>query len=92
MPIDFIKIDPGQAGQKFANELILGIRDLRRSWDRMKAIKEIMDHNTDGSDFASVATLFGLPTGNGDEVYNLVAGTLASLDDADPQALLSRVG
>ncbi len=92
MPIDFIKVDPGLSTQKYAGDLISAIGSLRSAWNSIKRIKEIMDHNTDGADFAPVATLFGLPTGNGDEVYNLVAGALASLDDADPQALISRVG
>lgn len=92
MPIDFIRVDTTAANQKIAGEIQQLVAELRKAWDRAKKIKEIMDHNADGSDWGPLATLCGCTAGNSQALYNLVTGALASLDDADPQALMSRVG
>jgi hypothetical protein len=92
MPIDHIAIDPNQAGAIYAAEAEAVIRDVRRAYDRVSALKEKLDHSTDGSNFTAVATKVGTPAGTGTTIYNLFAGTKAALEDADVQALISGVG
>jgi hypothetical protein len=43
-------------------------------------LKADMDNMTDGVTFATLEAAFGIPTGKGQTVYNLVAGALADLN------------
>lgn len=96
MPKDFIKINTADTNAKFATQLKTWIDQVRDVIDQGDKFKEIMDHNVNHPDYADIETVFGLPVGNGDEVYNLVSGTIAGIkgtaQSADALTLISRVG
>jgi hypothetical protein len=96
MAIDFITVNTGDGAATFAADLVRFKELYRQTLDLGEKLKDIMDHNTDGSSYTGIETKFGLPAGNGDEVYNLVAGTLAALkgtaQSSDGIALIGRVG
>lgn len=89
MAQDFIAVDKTQ---NMGADLLTAKETLRNVTDRLQWIKDTMDHNVADPDYADIETLFGIPTGEGQTVYNLVSGTVAQLDNADVLALFSRVG
>ena len=89
MAIDHIAIDTAQRlGLALRNELDR-LALARRNITHLKAV---MDHMTDGSDYAAIATKFGAGVGEGQALYNLVAGAVDDLATADMNSLLERVG
>jgi len=96
MAIDFITVDNGVTTATFAQDLIRFKELFRQTLDLGDKIKDIMDHNTDGSNYAGIETKFGIATGLGDDVYNLVAGALAAMkgtsQSSDGMTLIGRVG
>lgn len=76
MAIDFITINTSapQAGA-----LRSYIQTLRSAQELGQRVLDIMTHNNDGVTFASVETLFGLPTGKGQTVFDLVNGSIGSM-------------
>lgn len=96
MAADFIKINTTVSTQTYAATLKGVVADTRRLIDNLELLKGVMEHNIDSADYSAVETVFGLPTGNGDEVYNLVSGTLAGIKGtaqaADALTLIDRVG
>ena len=42
-------------------------------------VKTIMDHNNNGSVFTAIETLFGLPSGQGQTVYDLCNGSMQAI-------------
>lgn len=96
MPRDFIRIDVSITTQKYGPDLMLFIANFRSAVELGNRLKDILDHNTDGTNYADIEVLFGLPAGNGDEIYNLVSGALAALkgtaQSTDGLTLMARVG
>jgi hypothetical protein len=93
MAITHIPVNPAAAGAIYVTELESAQRDLRRAWDKIKALKEKFDHNVDGgSDYTAVGTKCGASTSDGQTIYNLTAGTVSALGGSDVQAFMSRVG
>lgn len=96
MPRDFIKVDRTQTGQKFAAKLQDAIGTARRLHELLEEIKALMDHNTDATVWTDIELYFGLPTGSGQSVYNLVAGGLSAVQGgsqtSDLMTLIDRVG
>lgn len=71
MPIANITVDTTKPkGAQLAGlvSLVYQARNLARQ------LKELMDQETDGTTYTTIETLFGLQSGNGSAVYNLVAG------------------
>jgi hypothetical protein len=98
---DWIKIDDKAAGANEAAELKQLVRDMRSVYERLGRVKAKMDHNFDDSNPANILwgdleTLWGLPAGKGDEVYNFVNGSLGSTQGtfqvADFKNMTDRVG
>lgn len=56
----------------------------------------IMGHNNDGTVFTDIDTLFGLPAGKGQTVFNLVNGSIGSMQGnfqvADAKTITEQVG
>lgn len=74
-------------------------QSLRREVDRLWAcaegisqIKRIMEEAAASPDWSGVEELFGIPEGEGETVYNLIAGTNTALQDSAVQQLLVRLG
>ena len=96
MPQDYVKIDAGLTTQKFAGDFINAIASLRSTIDQLEKMKGLMDHMTNGVLFTDIEVQFGLPTGQGQTVYNLVSGALGAMkgtvQSSDGVTLIERVG
>lgn len=77
MPNNYIAI--GQSGQLGAS-LQQTVNVTSQLMARLQQLKLDMDNMTDGVAFATLETAFGIPTGKGQTVYNLMAGTIADLN------------
>jgi hypothetical protein len=76
MAINYITVD---RSRQQGNDLLTIIETLRYYQDRLRQEKEKMENMTDGITYTAIETQYGIPTGKGDEVYNLVAGATAEL-------------
>lgn len=96
MALDFIVVDSTTTTAKFAHDLITLTRQLRETVDRLDFVKAVMDHSNTGSNFTQIETLFGLPSGQGQTVYDLVNGTRMAIagtaQNANALSLIDRVG
>ena len=62
---------------------LLSIVDQFRIYqDRLRQNKEMMDAQVDGADYSAIETQFGVNSGSGQTVYNLVAGASAEVTSA----------
>ena len=89
MAKDYIQI--ADAKEK-GNQLTRNIAQLRVISLAIEHLRDIMLHNIDGTDRADMEVLFGIPTGDGEAVYNLVNTTVTQLNHSDVQTLFDRVG
>lgn len=96
---DFIKIDRTTSTAVFSNELVSLPQNLRRVMDQLQKIQEMGYHMFDAGsppDFTVFETNFGVPTGQGNTVFDLVNGTLLALNgdaqNANATELINRVG
>lgn len=91
MAIDFI---PVNKSSRLGQELVNLSLALRQAKERAVQVKEKMDHMQDGSDFAMIATEFGLPagSGSGQQAYNAVSAALTALGDSSITAIIQRIG
>lgn len=80
MARDFIKIDITQSAATQAGLLKNYVTQLRNSYELGKRCIAIMGHNNDGTVFSDIETLFGLPAGKGQTVFNLVNGSVGSME------------
>lgn len=96
MARDFIKVDKTQAAAIKAQLLLNYVSTLQSAIEQGAAIKAIMDHNTDATVWTDIETLFGIPTGKGQTVYNLVAGSVGAIagtvQDVGAKTLTQQVG
>lgn len=79
MARDFIKIDPTQSAATQARELLLYKTLLRQAYEQGVKVLAVMAHNNDGTVFTDLETLFGVPTGKGQTVFNLVNGSVGAM-------------
>lgn len=93
MAKDYIKIDNSAPQAALLRSYISALRSAYNLGTQCKAI---MTHNNDGVDFSPIETLFGLPTGKGQTVFNLVNGSIGSMDAAfqvsDAKTITEQVG
>jgi hypothetical protein len=96
MALDYIVVDSSTTTAKFARDLINFTRSLRSAIDQLDAVKAVMDHSNNGVSFTQIETLFGLASGQGQTVYDLVNGTRLALSgsaqNSNALALIDRVG
>ncbi len=96
MARDFIKIDVTLTTATQATLLRDYIVGLRQAYDRGKRIIAIMGHSNDGTVFTDIEPLFGLPAGKGQAVFNLVNGSIGSMEGtfqvADAKTITEQVG
>lgn len=80
MARDFIRIDTVTTSATHSR-LLLAYKDaLRDAYQKGKYILGIMNHNQDGSNFGDIEGLFGLPTGKGQTVYDLINGSIGAME------------
>ncbi len=88
MAINYIKVDRTTTTATHAQKLLDYVNTLRSAYDKGVFIKAIMDNSTDGVDFTSIESLFGVPTGQGTNVYTLLGSSLT----AGAKTFTERVG
>ena len=80
MARDFIKVDTSATTNRVHGGLLLQyVRELRQALETGEHVLAIMNHNNDGSVWTDIETLFGLPAGKGQAVYDLMNGSIGSL-------------
>jgi hypothetical protein len=96
MIIDFIEINMGVTTATQASLLKQYITTLRQAYELGTRVKGVMEHNHDGTNFTGIETLFGLPTGKGNIVFDLVNGSIGSMEGTfkvdDAKEITERVG
>lgn len=96
MAADFIKLNRTASTAPFVNELVSIPEDLRRLMDKLEKVKDKGFRMFDGADFGVFETLYGIPTGSGQTVFDRVNGTLLALKgeatNANAIELMSAVG
>ena len=89
---DFIRIDQTVTTSTNAGDLVNMIKTLRKIIEQVEQVKGIMDHQTNGTVFTTLETMFGLPAGGGTIVYNLVVGCRAAVRSPSTLEMIDRVG
>ncbi len=96
MARDFIKVDPTQSAATQARALLNYVNTLASAIAQGKQILAVMGHNNDGTVFTDIETLYGLPTGKGQTVFNFVNGSVGSFAGtfqvADATTITQQVG
>lgn len=96
MAADFIKLNRTASTAPFVNELVSIPTDLRRLMDKLEQVREKGFRMFDGSDFNVFETLYGIPPGSGQAVFDRVNGTLLALkgeaQNANALELMNAVG
>jgi hypothetical protein len=97
MARDYIKIDRDGTPPAIKAALLLQyIEQLRAAYDTGQRVLQIMNHNNDGSNWTDLEQLFGIPTGKGQTIYNLINGSIGSMTGvfqvADAKNLTETVG
>lgn len=62
------------------NELLSNVIAFRSAYSRLAELKKQLDNQTPPANWTVIETQFGIPTGKGETMYNLVAGALSALD------------
>lgn len=72
------------------------VQALRTAYEQGVRVRAVMGHNNDGASFADIEVLFGLPTGKGQTVFDLVNGAIGAMEGTfqvpDAKNLTERVG
>jgi len=96
MARDFIKIDTTTTTATQAQLLKSYVSTLRQAYELGTRVKSIMIHNNDNSNFSDIEALFGLPVGQGQVVFDLVNGSLGSMEGLfqvdDAKEITERLG
>lgn len=104
MAADFITLNRTSSTAPFVNELVSIPNDVRRLIDRLEQVREkgfrmfvpAGENNNPPADFSVFETKYGIPTGQGQTVFDLVNGTLIALKgeaaNANALELMNRVG
>lgn len=81
-----------QNASVLSSSLMSGINTLALAVGRLQQLKTDMDNMTDGQDWTTVETNFGIPTGKGASVYNLLTGCVSDLTGSNTSNLLNWLG
>lgn len=98
MAADYIKIDRNNTAAPFAGEIISAVAQLQQAQQTLLKIqgKGFRMFTTSPDDFSVFETNYGIPTGQGQTVFNLINGTVMALKGelltANAQELINRVG
>jgi hypothetical protein len=89
MAVTYIKVDLSKRlGADLRQTVVYG----EQFDERLHRLKDVMDTMIDGTDYSRLETEFGVPTGQGETVYNLVAGAATDTAGANITQLLNRLG
>jgi hypothetical protein len=89
MAVTYIKVDVSKRlGADLRQTVVYG----EQFDERLHRLKDVMDTMIDGTDYSRLETEFGLVTGKGETVYNLVAGAATDVSGVNITQLLNRLG
>ena len=88
---DFIKLDRTQPGSATTHLglLLEYIQSVRKSYELSQKVRGTMEHMTDGTVFTDLEAAFGIPTGKGVLVYDMVQNVI---QNANAKILTESVG
>jgi hypothetical protein len=89
MAVQYISID---STKRLGSELRQTVNYGTSFEQQLDKLKDIMDTMIDGTDYSRLETDFGLATGKGETVYNLVTGSLTALRTGDLAGVIARLG
>jgi hypothetical protein len=89
MAVQYISID---STKRLGSELRQAVNYGTAFEQQLDKLKDIMDTMIDGTDYSRLETDFGLATGKGETVYNLVTGSLTALRTGDLAGVIARLG
>lgn len=96
MAADYIKITRNDSNAPFAGEIISAVSALRDALQQLEKIQAKGFRMFASTDFTVFQTNYGIPTPNGQTVFDLVNGTVGALKgtltNANALELLARVG
>lgn len=96
MAADFIKIIRNDTAAPFAPEILSVVAQVRSAQETLLQIQAKGFRMFNGSDFSVFETNYGIPTGSGQAVFDLINGTVLALtgtaQNANAQELINRVG
>lgn len=97
MARDFIKIDVSNSAANPQAQLLRSyVLQLRQAYETGKRVLAIMSHNNDGAVFTDIEPLFGLPAGKGQTLFNMVNGSIGSMEGtfqvSDAKNITEQVG
>lgn len=99
MAADFIPLIRGNSANIFVNDLIGLPQQLRAVVDKLEKVRDTgfrMFETGPPADFSEFETFYGIPTGQGQTVFDLVNGTLNALggtaQNANSEEFMNRVG
>lgn len=92
MANDFVPITATNNAR--AEELVHAINHTRLALQNLRKVKGKFDHHVADPDYSGLegSSAYGVPTSQGQTVYNIVAGALARVDHADVLTLINRLG
>ena len=80
MAVDFIPITVGSNMQSQAQQLKNLTLQVTQVYMQTVSLRNLMTHMNDGVDFSQLEKQFGLPTGKGQEVFDLLNGAANAMD------------
>jgi len=89
MATDYIGLDESKRHSQALRQLV---NYQTESLERLRSCKAVLDEMIDGSDYSEIETELGLSAGEGEIVYNLIAGALAVVDVYAVQTVIARLG
>lgn len=76
-----------------SRRLLTAVAQLREAQDALEHSKAVMEAAIDSGDYAEVETLFGVQeAGEGQTLYNLVAGVVTDMAGFNISATIARLG
>lgn len=76
----FIKIDTTLAGATQAALLRTFVQQQRSAYELGARVRAMMTNMNDGTNFSDIETFFGVPASQGQNVFNLVNGTVGAME------------
>ena len=74
------------------DNLLTAVAQLREARDRLDHAKAVMETCISTGDYSRVETVFGVEAGQGETVYNLVAGVCTDVAGFNISATIARMG
>jgi hypothetical protein len=89
MAVQYINID---STKRLGSDLRQAVNYGTSFEQQLDKLQDVMETMIDGTDYSRLETEFGLATGKGETVYNLVTGALAALRTGDLAGVIARLG